>query len=122
WLNSIMQFTTNIGWVFLVTWLPEYLEKRHRVPVEERALMTSIPVVVGFIGMLWGGRITDVMRRRLGLRWGRAVPMGASRLVAMLAYLVCLFDPSPWMAVACLSLGAFGTDLGVGATWAYCQD
>lgn len=122
WLNSIMQFTTNIGWVFLVTWLPEYLEKRHRVPVEERALMTSIPVVVGFIGMLWGGRITDVMRRRLGLRWGRAVPMGASRLVAILAYLLCLFDPSPWMAVACLSLVAFGTDLGVGATWAYCQD
>lgn len=48
--------------------------------------------------------------------------MGASRLVAMLAYLLCLFDPSPWMAVACLSLVAFGTDLGVGATWAYCQD
>lgn len=122
WLNCVMQFTTNCGWVFLVTWLPRYLENQHAVPVEQRALMASIPVLVGFVGMVLGGQLTDFMHRRFGLRWSRALPMGASRLVAMVAYLLCLFDPGPWTAIALFSVVAFGTDLGVAATWAYAQD
>src|SRR5690606_7693514 len=39
WLCSITQVGTNVGWVFLVTWLPRYLLDVHRVPVEQRSLM-----------------------------------------------------------------------------------
>jgi MFS transporter, ACS family, glucarate transporter len=42
--------------------------------------------------------------------------------MAMLAYVVCLFDPPAWVAVAAFSVVAFSTDLGVGALWAYVQD
>jgi MFS transporter, ACS family, glucarate transporter len=122
WLNCLSQCGTNVGWVFLVTWLPRYLENRHEVPVEQRAVMTFIPIAVGFAGMLVGGNLTDRLTAWLGPRWGRALPIGGSRFLAMFAYLVCLFDPSPWLAVAMFSVVGFATDLGIGATWAYVQD
>jgi MFS transporter, ACS family, glucarate transporter len=122
WLNSISQCGTNVGWVFLVTWLPRYLDNRHGIPVDQRAVMTFLPVAVGFAGLLLGGGLTDRLTRIIGPRWGRALPIGGSRLLATVAYLACLFDPSPWVAVALFSVVAFATDLGIGGTWAFVQD
>jgi MFS transporter, ACS family, glucarate transporter len=94
----------------------------HQVPVEQRAVMTLVPMVAGFAGMLVGGRWTDWLMLRVGPRWGRALPIGLSRFLAMGAYLLCLLHPSPWVAVALFSVVAFATDLGIGAIWAYVQD
>jgi MFS family permease len=84
--------------------------------------MTSIPTAVGFVGMLGGGFLTDYMVRRVGLRWGRALPIGLTRFLAMTAYVVCLTNPHPWIAVAAFGLVAFATDLGTASTWAFNQD
>ena len=78
--------------------------------------------IAGWVGMLAGGPATDFLIGRWGLRWGRAWPIALSRFLAMGAYIVCLFSPSPWLAVAMFSIVAFGTDFGSPAVWAYCQD
>jgi ACS family glucarate transporter-like MFS transporter len=122
WLNSLMQFATNIGWVFIVTWLPRYLDEVHRVPIEMKGWMTFLPTAVGMTGVLLGGKLTDAMVRWAGPRWGRSIPMGLTRFLGVGAYIFCLFEPSPWAAVAAFSLVAFSTDLGVSATWAFAQD
>ncbi len=122
WLLSISQFGTNIGWVFLVSWLPAYLWEVHRLPFVERNMMASIPLYVGWAGMFLGGWVTDALATRLGVRWGRALPLSATRFIAMAAFILVLFDPSPWMATALFALVAFGTDLGSPATWAFNQD
>jgi sugar phosphate permease len=122
WLSCISQCFTNFGWMFLVAWLPAYLERVHQTPVESRAWLVLIPFTVGWGGMLLGGRVTDRLVSLVGLRWGRALPMSLTRFVAMGAYLVCLFDVPTWAAVACFSVVAFATDLGTSATWAFCQD
>lgn len=122
WLCCACQWFTNVGWVFVLTWAPRYFTEVHNVPIEERALMVSIPPLIGWAGMLIGGTLTDRMVSWMGLRWGRAFPMSASRFLAMGAYLVCLFEPSPWVAVAMFSLVSFATDLGTPPIWAYNQD
>lgn len=122
WLLCISMWFTNVGWVFVVTWSPRYLAQAHEIPVEQRALMTSIPLLVGWFGMLSGGHLTDWLVGRIGLRWGRALPMSLSRFLAMLAYVYILTHPSPWGAVAAFSLVAFATDLGTGSIWAFNQD
>lgn len=122
WMSCISQFGTNIGWVFLVTWLPTYLGEVHHLPTVQRAWMASIPMMLGWGGMLLGGPFTDVLARRLGLRWGRALPLALSRFVAMGAYVACLFEPSPWVAIGLFSLVAIATDFGVPAIWAFNQD
>lgn len=133
WGNSLTQFLTNIGWLFVVTWLPRYLENVHQVPLQERAFMTAIPTVAGIAGMLCGGWWTDVAGRRFGLKWGRRLPIVATRFTAACGYGMCLIlglmflpDPTtrwlPWMIVVGLSIATFSCDLGVPAMWAYAQD
>lgn len=133
WGNSLMQVFTNIGWLFVVTWLPRYLDKVHGVPLAEQALMTAVPTAAGILGMFCGGWWTDLAVRKAGLKWGRRLPVFSTRLVAALGYGICLAlgmtctpDPAtrwlPWAIVAGLSVMVMGVDLGVPATWAYAQD
>lgn len=122
WLCCASQWFTNIGWLFLMTWAPRYFLTVHKVSVEELALMVSIPPLVGWAGMLSGGGVTDWLVSRIGLRWGRGLPMSLSRFVAMAAYLACWASPSPWFAVAMFSVVAFSTDFGTPSVWAYMQD
>jgi nitrate/nitrite transporter NarK len=113
---------TNVAWVFLATWLPRYLDEVHEVEPTVRGWMAGTPIIIGWFGMLLGGWLTDRLVRVFGLRWGRGLPMSVSRFVAMAAYLICLLQPSPWIATAAFALVAFATDIGIGATWAFLQD
>ena len=133
WGSSFTQFFTNIGWLFVVTWFPRYLENVHQVPLKEQALMTAIPTIAGIFGMLCGGWWTDVAVRRFGLRWGRCLPISITRFTAASGYGLCLalsmfYEPDPdsrwlpWMIVVGLSIATFSCDIGVPAMWAYSQD
>lgn len=122
WLSSISQFTTNFGWLFLVTFLARYLVDVHSVPILERSWMAAIPPFAGIAGMFLGGRITDWLTARLGLRWGRALPMAVTRFFAAGAYVACLWLDTPWGATVAFACVFFSVDLGVAATWAFMQD
>jgi MFS family permease len=122
WLNCLSQFGTNMGWVFFVTLLPKYLSEVKQVESVAGGKMASIVLLLGMAGMLLGGWLTDWTTRRMGLRWGRALPLGGSRLAAALAFLACLWIDSPWLLTAAFGLVAFATDLGLSCVWAYAQD
>lgn len=122
WLLSLSQFCTNIGWLFLVTWLPRYLDETYHVPLKERGTMVTIALAVGWFGMLAGGRATDWLMKRISLRWSRVLPIAISRFTAMAAYLLCMLEISPWMAVVLFSVVAFSTDFGSAPMWAFNQD
>lgn len=122
WLSSISQFCTNVAWLFFVTYLPRYLMEIHDVPILKRSWMVAIPPVAGIAGMFLGGYLTDSLVRRIGLRWGRALPMALTRFLAAATYLACLWIDSPWPATIAFAIGFFFVDLGVSATWAFMQD
>ncbi len=131
WLSCLSQLGTNIGWIFLVTWLPRYLLSQHQEPILRRGLMATIPLTIGIAGVFCGGWLTDWLASRLGVRWGRRWPMSLTRFGAAGGYALCLWlstfgAESPlnnvWIYVAALSLVAFSTDLGLPAAWAFNQD
>ncbi|MFN8709431.1 MAG: MFS transporter, partial [Planctomyces sp.] len=133
WGNSLTQFFTNIGWLFVVTWLPRYLGDVHQVPLKEQAAMTAMPTIAGIAGMFFGGWWTDVLARQFGLKWGRRLPIALTRVTAAAGYAACLAlgllytpDPStrwlPWAIIGSLGFAIFSCDLGVPAIWAYAQD
>lgn len=123
WLMSISQFLAVMGWTFLVTWLPRYLLEVHQVPFETRGWMISIPLWCGWFGMLFGGWLTDALTHQLGLKWGRALPIGVGRTCAGCCFLyIVIFHPSAWLAVGSFALIAVFTDLGSSAFWAVHQD
>lgn len=122
WLMCVSQWGSNVGWVFLVTWLPRFLLEEHSVPLVERGWMCAIPLWIGWCGMLLGGRATDIAVKRIGLKRGRVLPMMVGRFLAGSAYLLCLLHPSPWTLTALFGIVAFSTDLGSASGWAYKQD
>ena len=122
WLMCISQCSTNIGWVFLVTLLPSYLDKAHNITGVQNGFLSGMPLTIGIVGTLIGGPLTDIATKRLGVRWGRALPLGLTRFIAALAYVMCLLTDNPYLIVSALCLMAIGTDLGIAATWAFMQD
>lgn len=132
WCSCFSQWGTNVGWVFLVTWLSRYLLDVHNVPILERGTMAMTPVLVGMLGMMSGGKVTDMLAVRLGVKWGRRIPIAGSRVLALTAYLCCvgittLFPETsslnnPWVFVGLFSVVAFSTDFGTPSVWAFTQD
>jgi MFS family permease len=122
WAMCLTQVTTNVGWVFLVIWLPSYLVQARHVEKQLGANMNAITLIAGMAGMLLGGRLTDSISRSFGVRHGRALPIAVSRFVAAGAYLAVPYLESPWTAIAAFCLVSFATDVGLPGMWAYMQD
>lgn len=122
WCDCIVQIGTNVGWTFIVTWLPRYLSEVHQAPLIDRALMTSLPMIFGIAGNFAGGWLTDWAVTRWGLRWGRACPIAFTRFLCAGAFLLCLWADSAWAVTGLMCVMAFGTDLGTASIWAFCQD
>ena len=132
WCSCFSQWGTNVGWVFLVTWLSRYLLDVHSVPILERGTMAMTPVLIGMLGMMSGGKVTDSLAAKLGIKWGRRLPIAGSRVVGLSAYLCCVAITTllpensalntPWVFVGLFSVVAFSTDFGTPSIWAFTQD
>ena len=122
WLMCALQYGINIGWVFLITWLPTYLKEVKGVDPKVGGQLSTVVLLAGIVGMLCGGRLTDLATRKLGVRWGRSLPLVACFSVALIAYLSCLRLESVWAFIVAASVVAFVTDMSVPTIWAYMQD
>jgi MFS family permease len=122
WLYGAMQFGVNIGWVFLITLLPTYLNEAFGVPLEQRGLMQTVVLGIGILGMLCGGFFTDAVRARLGPRLGRSVPLGIALGGCAVALLLIPAFASVWLVLAALAAMAFLVDLHNPTVWSFAQD
>lgn len=122
WFLSLGGLGMNLGWAFLVTWLPNYLTEVRGVDAATAGRDVSIALGCGLAGMLFGGWWCDALTRRFGARWGRRLPFLIGGAVAALLYLACPLLPSAaWVAAVC-AVVAFAADSMVPPTWALGQD
>ncbi len=122
WMNSAAQFFSNLGWAFVVTKFPSYLAEVFSVPLEERGLMATMPLLISCGGMLVGGWLTDRLVRSLGLRLGRIIPVGVLKIGAVVALLSCPWLHTPWEITWAMAAMAAVNDLGTPGSWAFAQD
>ena len=122
WLSGSAQFGVNLGWAFIVTLLPTYLNEVFRTPLKEVGPMQSTALTIGFLGMLCGGVFTDGLRRWLGARYGRSVPIGASLTGCAVVFFIIPQLPTAWAVVYALGTMAFLVDLHNPAIWSFAQD
>ena len=122
WLFGGVQFGVNLGWVFLVTLLPTYLNEAFGAPLEEVGTMQSTALAIGCLGMIFGGVTTDWLRRLLGPKLGRSVPIAATLSVCAAAFFVAPSLPSAWAVVIALGMMAFFVDMHNPSIWSFAQD
>ncbi|HIK93233.1 MAG TPA: MFS transporter, partial [Planctomycetes bacterium] len=121
-LSSLSQFSINIGWAFLITWLPTYLKESKDLDDKRGALMVTIILATGMLGQLIGGWAADRSVRRFGLRIGRVLPISIACTIAGISYLCCPFIDSVWGVVTCLAIVSLMTDIGNPSVWGFMQD
>ncbi len=122
WMQCLTQLTGNFAWTILITWLPTYLKEVHHVSEEQAGLLASVPLLMGMVGCLLGGILTDWLTARVGLKGGRNFLGMGSKYLAAVGLLAAIWADDPLLATAAMALTAFATDIGLGATWAYFQD
>lgn len=129
-LISAMGIAVNIGWVFLVTWLPRYLVARHGSalaayvdsPEVLAGTLTALTGLGGMIGSIAGGAAADYFVGNYGLRWGRRLPGLIAGFIVCGMYLVAMGLSNVWLVVGLMFAISFTIDFGLGASWASYQD
>ena len=120
-LLCLMYFTMPYTLYFNLTWLPTYLKEVRGFTVAEAGYVAGAVLLAGAAANWVGGRLTDSLVRRYGIRVGRslgAVTLPLSGLVLLAAALV----ENRIAAAALFALTLFIADLCVSACWAMCHD
>lgn len=121
----LMYSAQAYGWYFNITYLPQFLERQYGLPNSSMlgALYKGGPLLMGAIGCLLGGMITDAIIRRTGdRRLARRFCGWIGHGLCVACFLVCPFAPNAFVFFIAVSLAAFFTDLTVPSAWATCQD
>lgn len=122
WLFGMLQFGVNIGWVLVITLLPTYLTEAFQVPLEQQGPMQSTVLIIGCVGMFFGGMITDAMRAWLGPKLGRSLPITIGLLGCAAAMFLVPHLSSAWAVVAALGVMTFLVDMHNPSIWSFAQD
>ncbi len=111
-------FGLYVLWVFLA-WLPGYLETARHLTVLKTGFVAALPFVLGLLGTLTGGRISDVLLQRgIAPIQARTIPIAAGAVFAAILIVLAVYSSSTALSVILLSLGFFFGASSAGLIWA----
>ncbi|MBA3937548.1 MAG: MFS transporter [Planctomycetes bacterium] len=119
-LLCLVYAANGYGFYFLITWLPDYLKGFHHFSPLELQLYAGLPLLLSVPADLFGGRLTDALARRYGLRMGRTLVGCIGYILAGAAVVGSTCCTSPVAAVVLFSIGAACSMATLGATWSTC--
>ena len=122
WFLNAGVIGMNIGWAFLITWLPTYLHEVRGLDRLTASRYVSLALAFSLGGNLFGGWWCDWLTRRYGQKWGRRLPFLCGSAVAVMAYLICPLLSSPIAVAAACGVVAFASDSVGPAVWVLAQD
>jgi sugar phosphate permease len=111
-LLSLVTFFSYTGSYGLIFWLPTILKRISGFPDSKIALVSGLPYIAGFVGMLWCGWHSDRTGER---RWHVAVPLFISGASFLFAY---AGGTSPWLALAAFTGVMLGFYAYLACFWA----
>jgi MFS family permease len=122
WLY-LASFAANFSWFFYVTFLPKYLNDQFRVGYADSEIMTGLPLLVGGLACLAGGRLSDLCIRATGSRrWGRSLQGAVGLGVAAVCALAVWRAHSAWPVILLICTAAAFQDLALPVVWSAAVD
>ena len=110
------------GAYFYMSWIQKYLEKGRHVAKADLAWMQSLPFIMGMIGCLCGGFVSDYLVKRIGLKLGRRYVGMFGLVMAGVCMLVASSIPENNVAIIFLALGLAFKDFTLPVAWAVATD
>jgi ACS family glucarate transporter-like MFS transporter len=122
WIIIAMYWCYAWGSWFYFAWFPTYLVKSAGFTEKQMGIVAALPFLMGTLGNLTGGVLSDRLVMRWGLRLGRVVP-GSASLALSAVLLVAMTMTHDKTAIVILSSLGFGVaDLMLPVAWAICLD
>jgi len=116
-----MYFTMGYTLYFNLTWLPTYLKDVRGFTLQEAGWLSGVVLFTGGVMTYLGGKLTDALVKRYGLKIGRS--MGVVTLpIAGLLLIGAAMTTSPIGAAILLAATLGVADLSVSSCWAICHD
>ncbi len=104
WGFVLAKFMTDPIWWMYLYWLPSYLEQARGFSLALVGLTAGIPYLVADAGSIGGGWISSrLLKRGATVTRARKTAMAICAL-SMPAGIAAVFSPSPWMALALISI------------------
>ena len=120
WAVMLMYHTYCYAAYWFFSWMPTYLAKAKGISAF--ATYVAAPYLLGALANLAGGWTSDLMVRKIGLRWGRRlvglVSMGSAGLLMILSLTI----ENKTLAIVALSLSFAASDFMLPNCWAVCLD
>lgn len=121
--TAIAFFASNYILYFFLTWFPSYLVMVHHLSIQSMAIVSVIPWLVGFLGQVGGGFISDMVYKKTGnLTFSRKIVIVVSLFAAALGVGLSGFVTSVTGVVALMSVSIFFQYLTTANFWAIIQD
>ncbi|MEX0980589.1 MAG: MFS transporter [Bacteroidales bacterium] len=122
WLILSMYWFYVWGSWFFFSWFPTFLERGRGFSKAELTYAVAVPFLMGVIGNIAGGYLSDRFSSRLGLKTGRRLLGSGGLAVAAVLMFLGGFIPGKLEVFILFSL-CFGVmDLMLPSAWAVCLD
>lgn len=118
----VMYITYAIGAYFFQSWFHTYLEKGRNMPKESLLWAASIPYLLGMIGCLCGGWLSDMACKKWGKKWGRRLVPMTGLFVAGICIIAAALASDNLSAIIFLGVGMACMDVTAPAAWAVAMD
>jgi ACS family glucarate transporter-like MFS transporter len=117
WALVMMYFLYMFGAYFFLSWLPKYLKQGRGFSENEMGFFSSMPFVLGAVGCFLGGYLSDMLVKRMGLKWGRRLIGLTGLVLAGGCMIAAALSVNNHLAVIFLSLGLAFKDLTLPVSW-----
>ncbi|SFU85174.1 MFS transporter [Alicyclobacillus macrosporangiidus] len=121
--TAVAFFAYNYNNFFFLTWFPSYLTKARHLSIHDMSFATAIPWLIGAIGLMCGGILSDALYRKTGkLMFSRKVVLAVGLFGAAVCIGVIGSVNTALEAVTLMAVGAFFLYLTAMIYWAIIQD
>jgi len=121
WTIMLMYFTYCYGSFFFLSWLHTYLV-RGRGFTETGLLFSTLPFILGALANMGGGITSDIMVRKLGLKWGRRSVAIFGLSCSAIFTVATVLTADKMLALVFLALSYAGSDFMLPTAWSVCLD
>ena len=116
-LLALAYFTHNFVFYSFATWFFHYLVNVLGFSIIESGMLAAAPWLLGAVAATMGGWVCDTLCGRLGPNLGCRIPAMTGLVGTGLFLYLGLYSPSPYVAVALLSLCYAFTQFAEGSFW-----
>jgi MFS transporter, ACS family, glucarate transporter len=118
----VQYFNANFTTFLCLSWMNPYLKERYSLSTGDAAFYTMIPLLIG-AGAQWAtGAIVDHLFSTGRAAVSRQIPASVGFSISAIGALSIPFAPSAPIAAACFALAAFGAEMTISPSWAFCLD